>query len=245
MIVLLLKEQYVWLSVWGAAALLLSVHKPLRPFLGTAICFGIGFWGYLYVTSHWGAEMHPKETRVLLNRLTLTVILIPMLVLSLAEGSPFLGYARRPVWNASVRVPLIWAGFHDSTVKLFLMIAIATNIVVFAPFLIRNGWTSIQEVWLFALLFAVVNAVLEETVWRGALLSRLAGQVGERWAVMITSLGFGLQHYSLGFSWVVCLAFALGGLFFGGVTVRSKSILPSILWHVVINLLMVFSGMIL
>nr|WP_238343551.1 CPBP family intramembrane glutamic endopeptidase [Gracilibacillus saliphilus] len=106
------------------------------------------------------------------------------------------------------------------------------------------SWTYIQEIWCFALIFLILNSVLEETIWRGVLLSRFSECFGNRWAVLITSVGFGLQHYSLGFSWMSCLLFSVGGFFFGAITIRSKSILPAVIWHMLFNLLMVFSGVI-
>lgn len=113
------------------------------------------------------------------------------------------------------------------------------------PFIVRNGWLFIQDVWLLAIIFSITNAIFEEVIWRGVLLNRFAEQLGDKWAVVISSLGFGLQHYSLGFPWSVCIAFSLGGLFYGGITVKSGSIIPSLVWHVVFNILMVFSGLIL
>ncbi|MBO1626437.1 CPBP family glutamic-type intramembrane protease [Bacillus arachidis] len=62
---------------------------------------------------------------------------------------------------------------------------------------------------------------------------------------MLTSIGFGLQHYSLGFSWSVSTAFILAGIFYGRIIVKSNSIIPAIIWHIVLNLLMVLNGLIL
>jgi membrane protease YdiL (CAAX protease family) len=130
-------------------------------------------------------------------------------------------------------------------IKFFLAIALTINTLAMLPFMVLNGWSSIQEVFVIAVIFSFTNAILEEFVWRGALLSRFSEQLGEKWAVVITSLGFGLQHYSLGFPWLVCIAFSFGGFFYGVVTVKSKSIITSIIWHIILNFLMVFSGMIL
>ncbi|WP_309146619.1 CPBP family intramembrane glutamic endopeptidase [Aneurinibacillus soli] len=94
-------------------------------------------------------------------------------------------------------------------------------------------------------MFSITNATLEEFLWRGILLSRFSEQLGEKWAVIITSLGFGLQHYSLGFPWTTCITFSIGGFFYGGITVKSRSIIPALIWHVAFNFLMVFSGLII
>lgn len=53
---------------------------------------------------------------------------------------------------------------------------------------------------LFALLFSLINGVLEEYIWQGILLRQFSNQLGEKCAIVLTSIGFGLQHYSLSFS---------------------------------------------
>lgn len=210
----------------------------------TTIFLGIGFFVYMYVNSHWIIDLNPKELHIFFNRLSLIFIMIPLIALSLIYKIPFMRYWKKPQWNELIRIPFIWSGFHQSKVKFFLLIALTINFFTFMPFMIRNGWTYIQEVWLFAIIFSITNAVLEEMIWRGTLLSRFSEHLGDKWAVIVTSLGFGLQHYSLGFSWGVCIAFSLGGLFFGGITIKSKSIVPAVIWHMSINALMVFSGII-
>lgn len=149
------------------------------------------------------------------------------------------------MWQESIHFPFIWSGFHQTSIKVFLIIAIVINTASLAPFMARSGWGYFEEIWLLLLIFSVTNAFLEELIWRGALLSRFSEQLGEKWAVIITSIGFGLQHYSLGIPWVVCIAFAIGGAFYGGITVKSGSIIPSLIWHFVLNVLMVSSGFIL
>ncbi|MGE7662628.1 CPBP family intramembrane glutamic endopeptidase [Peribacillus sp. NPDC097197] len=99
--------------------------------------------------------------------------------------------------------------------------------------------------WLLTIIFSITNAVLEELIWRGNLLNRFSELLGEKWAVVLTSLGFGLQHYSLGIPWVTCIAFSIGGMFYGGITIKGRSVIPSILWHFIFNILMVLSGFLL
>ncbi|WP_261807917.1 CPBP family intramembrane glutamic endopeptidase [Paenibacillus sp. N3.4] len=187
--------------------------------------------------------MNPKELHIILNRLSLIFIMIPLITLSLIYKIPFMRYWKKPQWNELIGIPFIWSGFRQSKVKYFLLIALTINLFAFMPFIIRNGWTYIHEVWLLAIILSITN-VIEEMIWRGTLLSRFSEQLGDKWAVIVTSLGFGLQHYSLGFSWGVCIAYSLGGLFFGGITIKSKSIVPTVIWHMSINALMVFSGLI-
>lgn len=243
LLILLQTNNYLLLSIWGICAVLLFIisDKFMRLFIITIILFGIGFFTYLQVNSHLNFE--PRELHILFNRLSLLFILIPLFVLSSFSKVPFIQYWKKPQWNEFIFLPFIWAGFHKIKVKFFLLIALTINLFIFLPFIIQNGWSFIQDVWLAAIIFTITNAVLEEAIWRGALLSRFSEQLGEKWAVVITSLGFGLQHYSLGFPWIVCIGFSLGGLFYGGITVKSGSIFPSVIWHMVLNVFMVFSGL--
>jgi membrane protease YdiL (CAAX protease family) len=213
----------------------------VKGYVGTIIAFGIGFYLYWAVNSYWILSQNTDELHMLLNRFSLIVIIIPLLMQSLIHKIPFIRNWRKPQWDAVVGVPLIWSGFRQTKLKYFLLIAILINFVSFLPFILHQGWTHVQAVWVYALIFAVAN-ISEEIIWRGTLLSRLTEHFGEKWAVVLTSVGFGLQHYTLGFSWAICLAYAIGGLFFGGITIKAKSIFPAVIWHMAINVFMILSG---
>ncbi|MDM5190069.1 CPBP family intramembrane metalloprotease [Bacillus sp. DX4.1] len=77
-------------------------------------------------------------------------------------------------------------------IRVFLIIAISINIITFIPFLFQKGLPYMQHILLFALLFSIINGVLEECIRRGILLHHFTNHFGERWAVFLTSLGFGL-----------------------------------------------------
>lgn len=240
-------NNYLLVGMWVVVSIFIFVafDKSMKSFIVTNILFGIGFFAYLYINSHWMVQFQPKELRIFFNRISLVFILIPLFILSFFSKSPFIAYWKKPQWNEFIYFPFIWSGFHRTSVKFFLFIALTANVVSFAPFVIRNGWPFIQEVWLLTIVFSITNAVLEELIWRGNLLSRFSEQLGEKWAVVVTSLGFGLQHYSLGIPWIICIAFSIGGIFYGGITIKSRSIIPSIIWHIALNTLMVLSGLIL
>ncbi|MBD1379811.1 CPBP family intramembrane glutamic endopeptidase [Metabacillus arenae] len=244
LIIILQTNHYLLMSVWGICAWLFFFNKSMRFFILTTTAFGIGFFLYGYVNSHWITHLNPEGLLIILNRLSLIFLILPLTAISLIYKLPFMRYWQSPQWGELVRVPFILSGFHHTKVSVFLSIAMMINLIAFMPFIVNNGWAYIQEIWWFMLIFSIINSVLEEIIWRGMLLSRFSEHFGNRWAIMITSIGFGLQHYSLGFSWGGCLVFTLGGLFFGAITVKSKSIIPAVIWHMSINALMVLSGMI-
>ncbi|WP_230199154.1 CPBP family intramembrane glutamic endopeptidase [Risungbinella massiliensis] len=239
-------DNYILLAILGISAIVLFYlsDKQVRFFIITIASFGIGFFLYLQAISTSTLDAQSKELTIFLKRLSLLFIILPLVLVSFFNKLPFIQYWKKPKWNEMVSFPLMWSGFHQTKIKHFLLIAITINILSFAPFMVVKGWGYFQEVWLIALIFPFTNAILEELIWRGVLLSRFSEQFGDKWAVVITSLGFGLQHYSLGFSWGLCIAFATGGFFYGALTIKSGSIFPTIIWHIALNILMVFGGMI-
>lgn len=246
LLVLLQTGNYTLLIVWATIVLFIYfiVEKSGKLFIVTTILFGFGFIIYLFAKDFAVPGVETSEMDIFLNRLSLVFILIPLFTYSLYIKVPFINYLKRPDWNGIIIFPFIWTGFHHVQIKVFLPIAFLINIAVMLPFIIMNGWNFIMEVFWVAIIFSFSNAILEELVWRGVLLSRFTEQLGEKWAVIITSLGFGLQHYSLGFPWPVCIGFAFGGFFYAVVTIKSNSIIPAIIWHILLNFLMVFSGVI-
>ncbi|QGH36742.1 CPBP family intramembrane metalloprotease [Gracilibacillus salitolerans] len=243
LVIFLQLDSYLLMTAWGISAGLLFIDKSMRFFVLITLTFGIGFFFYGYVNSQWIAEMTLEEMRIIINRLSLIVLIIPLISISFIYRLPFMSYWQKPQWGESVRIPFIWSGFRRTKVSTFLVIAMIINLITFMPFVINTSWAYIQEIWRFLLVFSILNSVLEEIIWRGVLLSRFSECFGNRWAVLITSIGFGLQHYSLGFSWISCLLFSVGGFFFGAITVRSNSIIPAVIWHMLLNFLMVISGM--
>jgi len=216
----------------------------MKQFILITSLFGIGFSLYLFATHGVDLDHFPKELQVFIERSCLLLLVAVLSVFSFRCKLPFMHYWQKPQWNNAISFPFIWSGFHHIKTKYFLFIALTSNILIFLPFIIDRGWTNIQSIWLLAIIFSLTNAILEELIWRGYLLSRFSELLGEKWAIVLTSLGFGLQHYSLGFPWGICLAFSIGGFFYAGITVKTKSIFPALIWHISLNILMVISGLI-
>ncbi|MEH7884203.1 CPBP family intramembrane glutamic endopeptidase [Bacillus sp. JJ1609] len=135
--------------------------------------------------------------------------------------------------------------FHTIKLPYFLLIGLLGSSIILIPIFLHLETSYIKSILLFGLLFAIMNATLEEVLWRGILLSNLKENISTFYAVVITSIGFGLLHLSIGIPVIVCLLFSFGGLFYAIVVLKTNSIYPSIVFHFVINLGMVFNGWII
>lgn len=85
-----------------------------------------------------------------------------------------------------------------------------------------------------AALFAVVNALLEELIWRGVLLDRLTGLFGSALAIALQGISFGLQHFH-GFPRGAIGALLAGswGVMLGWLRWRSGGLAAPLIAHVV------------
>jgi len=95
-----------------------------------------------------------------------------------------------------------------------------------------------------ALLFAVANGVMEEVIYRGALLGWSARVMGLAPAVVGQAVVFGLAHSGsdvIGLQIPLMLALGVGGLLAGVIAVRTRSLLIPIAVHVGLDLPIYFA----
>ncbi|MDO4940127.1 MAG: type II CAAX endopeptidase family protein [Erysipelotrichaceae bacterium] len=83
---------------------------------------------------------------------------------------------------------------------------------------------------LYVFMLIVVTPFIEEYVFRGVLLSSL-GRFGKRFALIASAVFFALAHNTIG---EILPAFAMG-ILLGKITLRYKSIQPSIIIHILFN----------
>jgi len=180
------------------------------------------------------------EMKILINRSFLLFIIIGAVISLMLFKQKISIFALLPDWQSSINMP-----YHKIKLPYFLLIALMGSSVILIPIFLHQETSYVKSILLFGILFAVINATLEEILWRGILLSNLKENISTFYAVFITSIGFGLLHLSIGIPFIVCLLFSFGGLFYAIVVLKTNSIYPSILFHMVINLGMVLNGWII
>jgi membrane protease YdiL (CAAX protease family) len=222
--------------------IILYLVEGNKRLIMTISAFLVGFSLFRYFGLIF-TDIENDEVRISLNRLSLFLVIGSLVAVSRFYKHPF-RYNHKPVWNNTISFPFIWRGFHSIKISTFLIIAIIINSLVFIPFIMMQNASYLQEVLFLAILFSFINAILEEVLWRGYLLSQFKESVDDYYALIFTSIGFGLQHISIGIPLIPSILFSFGGIFFAGVVMRSNSIFPSMIWHILLNFGMVFSGFI-
>ncbi|MEH7608690.1 CPBP family intramembrane glutamic endopeptidase [Priestia megaterium] len=122
------------------------------------------------------------------------------------------------------------------------MFGLIGSATILVPLLFVEDISYTKSFVIYGIVFSVINAILEELLWRGIMLSHLKSNLSTFYAVFITSIGFGLLHISIGIPVIMSLLFSFGGLFYAFVVLKTKSIYPAIVFHFIINLGMVFNG---
>jgi len=236
-----------WL--WGLGLLLVGyalrhASEALSRAAITAACIMVGYRMYRALgdgIKEWLAD--DMGLAVGLSRLGLIAFILPMAVFSRFQKSKP-RYMAIGKWTNPIYFPWIMSGVYKEPIWRFILIFTAVTGAVFA-FIIDWGQPGLFALTGYALLFASINSVLEELLWRGYILSRLTEDFGEIRGLVIAGAAFGFYHLHLGFPWIVCLLFSIFGMMMGGVAIRSQGLVPVITMHFVMNIWFVLSGMIL
>lgn len=181
-----------------------------------------------------------REVRIIVNRCLLIIIALGLMLVQFTRQKKLLFFNNKPNLKRPVVLP-----FHTVPLSIFILIGIVISGLSFLPLIMMQGIDHIQTIILFCLLFSILNATLEEFIWRGLMLSSLLNHVSIISAMVITSIGFGLLHLAIGIPFFISLLFSLGGFVYAFVVLKSNSIYPAIALHFVINIGMVLSGLIL
>jgi uncharacterized protein len=123
----------------------------------------------------------------------------PVMAIALAAfvllGRVAPGFALPPRWWAPGRVPLGWTALVGGVTP----VALVGWVVLFHPNLRDVVGAYVPDFPLPVLIagavgFALINAALEELIWRGVLQDRLDPLFGAAGAIAISSISFGVQH---------------------------------------------------
>jgi uncharacterized protein len=234
------QQEVFSLLVFMGLLILLFVNKEKRFVISLLLSFLIGFVIFMVSNDFVGTMNIPKEIKIILNRLFLVFIIIGIAFSHLFFNKKISWYNEKPDWKNPIVLP-----FHKVNSFWFWIIGIVVNVIVYLYFIVQKDIGYIQSLLLFCLFFSLINAVFEEVIWRGIILSALKEFTSTGYAVIVTSVGFGLLHLAIGFSIYFSLLFSVAGVIYALITLKTNSIYPSIVFHIVINIGMVFSGFII
>jgi len=206
------------------------------------LLFGLTIFGYLFwlfTVEYFAATISNMPLLIVLNRLSLVGYILLFAIWSRIQ--PCVVYLKQGSIKETLKAPLIWWG-NTEYIWRFVLIVCSLWAVPTIVFSILYG--NLIAFMPYALLFAVINPVLEGVLWRGFILGRVVDYIGERQGLVLSSLAFGFYHLSFGFSIWLCLLFAIGGFYMGGIAIKSKGFLAPTIVHFFVNLALISFGLI-
>jgi membrane protease YdiL (CAAX protease family) len=165
------------------------------------------------------------------------VVLVSLAVVAVVlRASPGSLYLR---WPARRWLPWAIGGFMVTG-----PVALLVGPYLARPFFGDVSYVFVAGALVPALVFAVSNGVMEECIYRGALMGWSARVMGVGPALVGQAVVFGLAHSGtdvIGFQVPLMLAMGLGGLFAGLVTIRTRSLLVPMAIHVGLDIPIYFA----
>ncbi|KON88607.1 hypothetical protein AF332_18560 [Sporosarcina globispora] len=235
---------FAFILTFGLIIFLLFMSKQERVFSWIIAGYLTGSLLFLYGDKMLDALPIQHYILMIVNRFLLLIPILLLVYISKKFNKTVISLWRKPDWNSQIFFPFLFSGFHSLKIKYFLVIAIIVNFASFAYSILSAENSYTKDFLIFLICFSIVNGIMEELLWRGIILSRMSELSGEKAAVLFSGLAFGFSHIMLGYSFVTCLLFAVGGIFYAAITVKSRSIFPAVIWHVAMNLFMILSGLI-
>lgn len=130
----------------------------------------------------------------------------------------------------------VWIWLSAFSLSLIYQIII-TPYIDFVPTLVElEGKLEAMSPFTKFFLIALTPGICEEILFRGFALRPLEKRLGAKWAVIITAIAFSLMHLDV----VRLIPTFLLGIAFGYVAVKTKSIYPPIVLHVLNNSVAIF-----
>ncbi|RCX21492.1 hypothetical protein DFP94_102245 [Fontibacillus phaseoli] len=228
----------------GILLLILYLNKTLdtKDIYLTSILYIIGYGFSVFLRSFVYDWNLSTEWSIILSRFSLLGFILPFFIMNIIK-KPKTSFLSMGSFRNTIYFPFIWSGVLKDPIWRLLVIFSIIIISSFG-FIIDFKQSDIVLLLLYAVTFSIVNSILEEILWRGYILSRIVSDLSEKFGLVITSIGFGFYHYSLGIPWFICAIFSVFGVFMGGVAIRSQGLLPVTIMHFLLNILFVFIGII-
>jgi sodium transport system permease protein len=194
-----------------------------------------------------GFAMQPPQSFADVMRLVvvtqLVVVVAPSLLLTLllTRSPKQTLLLRKPAWWTVPAAACLAASLHPAIKSLQVILQqlypVSSDVKDLEQQL-SGALADAPSVWVVVLLVALVPAICEELAFRGFILSGFRHLGHKWWAIVLSSVMFGITHTMLHQSLVTSVA----GAVIGFVAVQSGSIFPGMLFHFTHNALAVIEG---
>lgn len=181
---------------------------------------------------------HDLVVLVVISQLVVIVTPALLMTVMLTRSPQQTLLLRRPPWLALPAAALLAVTLHPAAARFGELVQYLYPIRSEIPEQLNKLFSQAPGVWQLLLLMALTPAICEELAFRGFILSGLRHVGHKWWAIVISSVFFGILHGVLQQSIVASTV----GLVIGYLAVQSGSLFPCMLFHLVHNSLTVLAA---
>lgn len=176
----------------------------------------------------------------LLIMMSQLLLLIPILMISFVVkqfNQEITPYFHRPNFTEEIQLPFKIVFSFRRFVLIFGLIA-----VLFLGITLQFQKDGLHWLpFLLILLFALVNAIFDEILWRGILLPKLIRHTNQPIGIVITSIAFGINTTMFGFSAMICMIYIFLGFMLAFLTVKAQSVFPAMIAHTYVTTILLLN----
>ncbi len=219
--------------VWSGWDVLLIAFLTLLTLIIVESITLVGAWRLVYPRSNL-SEVAQKQALGIVGQ-ALSYVVIGLFMIMLVEGKYHVRFWKAIGWNwPSPQAKLL--GFGILGVGTVLLDVVSSRVLPMpksTPF--DQFFSNPQDAYLLAAFAITLGPLWEELFFRGFLYPAVARRTGVAAAVVLTSIPFGLIHYSQYKSWAAVLVIFLVGVVLTVVRAVTKSVAASFVVHVGYN----------
>ncbi|WP_186328603.1 CPBP family intramembrane glutamic endopeptidase [Bacillus sp. X1(2014)] len=170
------------------------------------------------------------------------LLLIPILMISYVVKQfkqEITSFFHRPIFTREIQLPFKIDFSFKRFVLIFGLLAVVSIGITFLFQVEKMHWRSFSLI----LLFASMNALLEEVLWRGILLPKLICITNQLIGIIVTSIAYGINTTMFGFSPIICMIYIFLGFVLGCLTVKTRSVFPAMITHTLVTTLFLINGL--
>lgn len=216
--------------------LIAFLSEEHRLFAWTITAFFLGHLLLGYMDHFIGSFRFPPFSLLLVSQLLLLIPITMIHFVCKKFKKANYPYFQKPDLTKIEKLPFSVAWKH-----LFLLISLLVTLVLIGILVIKSSILPWNYLFL-SLLFSTIHTVLGEVLWRGILLPHVISLTNQSKGILVTGTAFGLNMTIFGFSPLTTISYIFLGFLFGWLTVKSHSIIPSIIVSTLITLLLIISG---
>lgn len=232
------KFSFAFLILLGLIVAVAFFSEENRLFVWMTAGFSAGLIFYIYIDRIFLALSPSQGISLIISRVLLLIPIVIISYIAYKFKNNFIIFFKKPDWKKEIDLPFK-KGKTFSFQSFFLFI-LFIQIFVLCYFFFTASHPSLHTIMHF-LLFAVINGIMIEVLWRGLLMAKMIQLIGNWPGIIAASLSNVFYYYMHGLPVNYCFLLFFFGMLNGFAAIQTKSLWPPFIWNGMMTLILIFS----